>query len=72
MELRHHYDNDKSHSLTTEFYCTDCGSEVVHCAVVELHTLVDKPPAAGLLILPVLDDLIHWDVSLETRNLFLK
>ena len=52
--------------MTNDFYCTDCGSEVVHCTVVELHTLVDEPPATSLLILPVLDDLIHGNVSLDT------
>ena len=44
---------------------TDSWSEVVHGPVVQLDPLVDHPPSpGGLLVLPVLDDLVHGDVSL--------
>ena len=43
----------------------------MHGAVVELNPLVDESPAAGLLILPVLDDLVHGNVSLKLEILIL-
>ena len=42
----------------------------MHCAVVELNPLVDESPAASLLILPVLDDLVHWDISLKSGHTY--